>query len=242
MKRARDTQSDLPVSFPEVVFQRRALVLKGMPFERWLELGKVLGEIEDAVQFWIGDYLNDGEKAYGEKYAQAVDVKQARAWANYAWVARSVPKSLRKDISYKHHEAVAPLDPKDQAKWLTDAVDNKWPVSELRTRIRLFRNPPPKLDCRDSGDGPEVLPDPEPEFQEVAEVRPSYHYSEIPERVVTDVPSEKVSTDGDLKHLIGLVRSLRTAVRGDLSRGIKPDAAAASRYWGALDTFLARFE
>ena len=74
------------------------------------------------------------------------------------------------------------------------------------------------------------------------EIKPSYHYPEYPERVGAEVSSEKASADGDLQHLIDLCRALRTAVLGDLSRGVKPDAAAASRYWGALDTFLARFE
>src|SRR5262245_24495729 len=127
MERARKSTADLPVVFPEVAFQQRALISKGMSFERWLELGKILAHIESAVQFYIGDYLNIGEKAYGEKYSQAVDEKQAQLWTHYAWVARSVAPCLRKhDLSYKHYEAVASLDERDQERWLSKAVKNKW--------------------------------------------------------------------------------------------------------------------
>src|SRR5262249_22032328 len=126
--RAQGRLTDLSVVFPEVTFQRQALDVKAMPFERWLRLMQVLERIEDSTQFWIGDGLNAGERAYGEKYSQAINQGQADRWRHYAWVARSV--CLRKHISYKHHEAVAPLDPKDQAKWLDEAIANKWSVHE----------------------------------------------------------------------------------------------------------------
>ena len=57
-----------------------------------------LQAMEGAVQLWIGDTLNIGEAAYGEKYAQAVDPIQANTWKQYAWVARSIEKSTRVDI------------------------------------------------------------------------------------------------------------------------------------------------
>src|SRR5262245_45640728 len=222
MKAQRKKKRDLPVSFPEVSFQRQALVLNAMPFERWLELGKVLGQIEGAVQFWIGDYLNSGKRAYGEKYSQAVEAKEADRWTHYAWVARSVPEILRKHIlSYKHHEAVAPLETTaEQTKWLDEAVKNKWTVHELRQRIRLFREPPPKLDFHDTSDGPAIAPEVEAKFE--MNVKPQRYYLEIPKKIGDlAVSSEKLSADGDFKHLIDLVRALRTAVRGGLVEGVK---------------------
>ena len=237
MKAQRKKESDLPVSFPEVSFQGQALVLNAMPFERWLELGKVLGQIEGAVQFWIGDYLNAGEKAYGEKYSQAVDAKEADRWKHYAWVARSVKSVYRKHhLSYKHHEVVAPLETAaEQTKWLDDAIKNNWSVSELRQRIRLFREPPPKLDWHETGEGLDVAPDPEPEFQEVADVRHSY-YTETAEHVRADfAPAPPVDTASAFRHLFALVKALRTAEKGH-------DDATAVRLRTSLDIFIAQHE
>jgi hypothetical protein len=89
----------------------------------------MLKTAEGSVQFWIGDWLNYGESKYGEKYAQAVGPEQAETWKNYAWVARSVEMSLRKDIlSYKHHEVVAPLNSAGQKDWLARTVQEGWSV------------------------------------------------------------------------------------------------------------------
>jgi len=105
----------------------------------WLSLGELLGACEKAVQWWIGDFLNEFEHQHGEKYAQAVSPAQADTWKNYAWVCRSIEKSLRKDISYKHHEAVAPLAPPDQQTWLARAIEEKWGVHELRRNIKASK-------------------------------------------------------------------------------------------------------
>jgi len=119
--------------------------IKGaLSFDDWLHVGEMLKTAEGSVQFWIGDYLNYGEKAYGEKYAQAVDAKQAATWKNYAWVATKVEISLRKDLlSYKHHEAVAPLAPPEQKTWLTKAIEEDWSVHELRAAIKAAKPTPP---------------------------------------------------------------------------------------------------
>jgi hypothetical protein len=43
------------------------------------------------------------------------DEQQADTWKQYAWVARSVEKYLRKDLlTYKHHQEVAPLGDDEQ--------------------------------------------------------------------------------------------------------------------------------
>jgi hypothetical protein len=52
---------------------------------------------EGAVQFWIGDYLNYGERKYGEEYAQAVDGKRGNTWRTYARVSNRVQLSMRVD-------------------------------------------------------------------------------------------------------------------------------------------------
>ena len=41
--------------------------------DAWLKYGENLGNIEGSVCWWIGDYLNEGEKKYGKMYTQAFD-------------------------------------------------------------------------------------------------------------------------------------------------------------------------
>jgi hypothetical protein len=112
-------------------------ISESVPFEEWLQFGQQLAVWERTFQFWVGDFLNYGSRRYGEKYAQAVDAQQAATWMNYAWVARSVETSLRKEsLSYKHHEAVAPLEPSQQKEWLELAEKEELSVSDLRRRLK----------------------------------------------------------------------------------------------------------
>lgn len=231
MKRARKIHRDddnLPLSFPEVGFERQALTLKRMSFERWLKLGEVLGQIEDDVRFYIGDYLNAGEKAYGEKYAQAVDERRAAKWQHYAWVARSVEKSRRRHIlSFNHHQEVASLEADEQSKWLADAVENKWTVHALREKIRLSRTPERSPDWCEPLETPSV-----PVNCEVED------YPEVGEQISPARPD----IERDFRHLLQLCKALLTAERGDLARGIKPSEDDAIRIRTALEVFIAQHD
>jgi len=104
------------------------LVVAGTPTEsEWVACGKVLRRVEGAVQFWIGDWVNYGEKAYGEKYTEAVDVvgldyETAR---KYAYVAHNVELCLRRhNVGYSIHKEIAPLPPEQQAAILDRAASS----------------------------------------------------------------------------------------------------------------------
>lgn len=66
-------------------------------YESWENIGEQLNQIEGAIQWWIGDWLNFGERKYGEMYAQAVDETQAKTWRQYKWVATAIELSSRLD-------------------------------------------------------------------------------------------------------------------------------------------------
>jgi hypothetical protein len=71
-------------------------------------VGRVITEAATTGHVDIGDGLNAGEKAYGEKYAQAVSPEQTRTWQDYAWVAANVEITVRtEDLSWSHHCEVA---------------------------------------------------------------------------------------------------------------------------------------
>src|SRR5262245_17402322 len=101
-----------------VRFERTGLTFKReLTFEEWDELGVALKEIEGAVQWWIGDCLNYGERTYGETFRQAKALTgyEVQTLKNYAWIASKFESSLRKDdLKFSHYSYAAPLE-KDQA-------------------------------------------------------------------------------------------------------------------------------
>lgn len=119
----------------------RGLVIHGKPtYENWVGYGRRLEFVEGAIQWLIGDWLNYGERKWGEMYAQAVTKEQAKTWRNYKWVSDRVKLSLRKDnLSWSHHQMVAPLDPSEQEIWLLIAKQKGWSANELRRQIQLGR-------------------------------------------------------------------------------------------------------
>ena len=119
---------------------RTGLVVTGAPTaDEWEQCGRVLRRIEGAVQFWIGDWVNYGEKAYGEKYTDAERVTglDVGTLMNYASVAKHVETSLRSEIvPYSIHALVAPLDHDRQVAILARAAAEDLTVTKVREILR----------------------------------------------------------------------------------------------------------
>jgi hypothetical protein len=135
-----------------------------LTYETWEALGRFLGRISGAMNFWIGDWLNFGEEVYGEEFAQAVESthgerqdiaqritgKAPQTLANWASVCGRVAKSRRRiELDYTHHQLVAALEPEEQTEWLGRAVDEEWSSRALSEAISEARGtgagtePPP---------------------------------------------------------------------------------------------------
>lgn len=116
------------------------LILRSdLPYEQWEAIGVALQRLERTIQFALGDWLNYGDTAYGEKYAQAIEQTEHSygTLMNYAYVAKHVEISLRSEIlGYSHHKEVAPLEPELQEEYLNWAVSEGATVKELRWKIR----------------------------------------------------------------------------------------------------------
>lgn len=136
-------QSIIPsISTDKFQASERGLVIRGkVDYETWYAYGAGLRRIESALQWVIGDWLNYGDKTYGETYAQAVDESQAKTWQNYKWVSASVETSLRGEVSWTHHKAIASLDPADQKRLLDEAVAKDLSVRELKELVRQAKRP-----------------------------------------------------------------------------------------------------
>jgi len=122
----------------DMKFTNTSLILDPkIKYEQWENIGGQLNQIEGAIQWWIGDWLNFGERRYGEMYAQAVDETQGRTWRDYKWVSSNVKMSIRIDnLSFNHHRIVAPLEPEKQSYWLDRAEKEKLSVTALRQAIK----------------------------------------------------------------------------------------------------------
>lgn len=119
-----------------------------LTFEEWTAIGNTLQQVGASLNWWIGDWLNYGERKWGEMYAQAIEVT---GW-NYEtlrtakWVAGNVNLSIRIDkLSWTHHRYVADLPPDEQADWLNRALTDGWRSKQLRDAIKASKQLSPIL-------------------------------------------------------------------------------------------------
>jgi N6-adenosine-specific RNA methylase IME4 len=112
-------------------------------FEEWDAVGHFLRYIHTGAQFWIGDWLNYGEKKYGEKYTQALEHTgyELKTLENYAWIAKSVPDQNRKEkIPFGHYaNGLAALSETEQAEWIERILAEDMSQSEFRQALRIAK-------------------------------------------------------------------------------------------------------
>ena len=126
-----------------IKLSRTGLVLpKGMELAQWQEAGKQLSEMNGGVHWWIGDWLNYGSLAYGEKYEEALEKTEFDygTLRNDKYVSERIELSRRRDnLSWSHHQEVAPLEPKEQDEFLEQAEKQGWTRRELRQNMATAR-------------------------------------------------------------------------------------------------------
>lgn len=95
-------------------------------YEEWEVVGRKLANAERAVQWWIGDWIRHGEKAYGEKYSQAIELSglKKQTLMNYAFVSKAFKETSRRreDVDFSTHAEVASLPEPDQDRILAKAA------------------------------------------------------------------------------------------------------------------------
>jgi len=113
-----------------------------MTFEQWQEFGNTLQTVQGSINWWIGDWLNEGERRYGETYAQAVEVTgwDVSRLQNAKWVSSAVRSSTRVEVlSWTAHREVANLPDDEQEHWLNRATNNGWNSRQLKEAIKEYR-------------------------------------------------------------------------------------------------------
>lgn len=128
----------------KVEANRTGLVFNdGISYREWEFVGAKLRDIEGAIHWWIGDWLNYGENKWGETYTQALEVTdyEESTLRNDKWVASSIDLSRRRDnLPWSQHAEVASLPPKQQDVLLDRAVDEGWTVKRIRAEASIIKN------------------------------------------------------------------------------------------------------
>jgi hypothetical protein len=190
---------------------KNGLVALGTPtFEQWEKCGKFLKEANGAVHFWIGDWLNYGERKYGEMYAQAIDQTSYEygTLLNDKYVSSRVESSRRRDnLSFSHHQEVASFSPEEQEELLSLAEDESLNRANFRKAVHDYKL---KLDLPELSDD-EIKPIAEEEFEVVKTMALSL-LSEVEK--VRDLdwkpihPSAKAFLISQVKKSIGVLASV----------------------------------
>ena len=120
-----------------------------MTFEEWQGIGLQLQLMHGSVGFWIGDWLNFGEKHYGETYTQAVEDTglDYSTLSGYKWVSGAVETSRRREnLSFSCHREVAKLPPEKQIELLEKGEKEGWGAREFaHVGKELLKLPTPPL-------------------------------------------------------------------------------------------------
>lgn len=140
---------------------------RNMTFAQWAEIGSKFQYVSGSLNWWLGDWLNEGEKRYGETYAQAIELTGSKidSLYDYSYVASKVKFSLRnKNLSWTHHKYIAHLPEGEQCIWLAHADEHSLSSRELKLALEQAgaskkQLPKPELDWLP--EEPKILPIPE---------------------------------------------------------------------------------
>lgn len=108
-------------------------------WEDYEKLGAMLGQMNRACSWWVGDLIVYGEELFGHYHAQveAVIGLAPQTIANRASVARKIPPSARRaSLPFGVHAEVAYLDEKVRDRWLDRAELAAWTRAKLREEMR----------------------------------------------------------------------------------------------------------
>jgi hypothetical protein len=119
-----------------------------MTFQQWAEIGRKFQQVDTSINWWLGDWLNEGEKRYGETFAQAIEVTGHKLdqLQQCKYVSASVKKTNRLVfLSWTHHLHVVSLPDEEQRSLLATALENEWSSRELNEVVKSYRDTPPRI-------------------------------------------------------------------------------------------------
>lgn len=135
---------------------------RNLNFDEWESVGLELFRVQAAWQWWVGDWLNYGEKKYGQTYEQALAVtgKSIKTLQQAKYVAASYESSRRLEVSWNHHLSAASLTEDVREQVLAEAEEKGLPVKWVRSRVAEIKGLPaadPYLEDQLEDDEPELI-------------------------------------------------------------------------------------
>lgn len=110
-----------------------------VPIEIWQAYGRAVRRVEGSIHWVIGDWLNYGERVYGEKFSQAIgETNYDRETLRVdSWLASRIESVRRRtNLSWSLHREVGALEPDEQDHWLAIAEKEKLSTRKLRRAVR----------------------------------------------------------------------------------------------------------
>jgi DNA modification methylase len=114
---------------------------KSLTYDQWGVVGQRLQQAEGALNWLLGDWLNEGERRYGETYMQAVEATGHKIdkLYNCRWVSGRVKFSTRvENLTWTHHRHVAHLDDGTQQTLLAFAAERELSSRDLVDAVREY--------------------------------------------------------------------------------------------------------
>lgn len=147
-----EVETDAVVTLPKAQMTKTKLSIpENTSFDEWKNIGRQLKGVEGAIQFWVGDWINFGERKFGDKYLIAM----AQTGFSYeylktiAWVSKRFNGSSgttneglatrHENLSFTHHQAVAALPGLVAEKLLDKAVTDRLTREELKAEVREWQ-------------------------------------------------------------------------------------------------------
>jgi hypothetical protein len=133
---------------------------RDLDLAEWSRAGQRLGVMNRCSPWWLGDWIRYGNAKFGEKYSRAAKITgyDAQTLMNMVYVASHFEISRRREnLSWSHHETITSLDPNEQDRWLTHAIERKMSVADLRLELRSRQrghedaSNPESADCAQEG-------------------------------------------------------------------------------------------
>jgi hypothetical protein len=112
----------------------------------WEAKGRLIAAQANQTMWDLGDWLNEAEEKWGEKYKRAAEITglAVQTLKNAAYVAGRFESSRRRDeLSVGHHQLVAAIPANSARMWLDLAVEHEWSVRELQAELRDVKQLPP---------------------------------------------------------------------------------------------------
>lgn len=144
------------VTFPNVQMTKTHLIIpEETSFDDWEDIGKKLKTVEGAVQFWIGDWINFGERKYEDKYLRAMAETgyTYEYLKNIAYVSRKFNgndnghsgvtieglATRHENLGFSFHQITAPLAGPIAERFLNKAEEEHLTKRELEADVREWQ-------------------------------------------------------------------------------------------------------